>query len=127
MTSLAKKILLLVACLVAVSAHAARIQDIEVLEVVSEDPAEFQFKVRSKRAHADLFFFLGFDKSNRACLDKMTVLLLKMAKPKDHKIDLEIPSFSPYPAGSYYSCTDVQFSQRSLRAPNQVPKANKKK
>ncbi len=127
MTSFAKKILLLTACLVSVSAQAARIEDIEVLEVVNEDPAEFQFKVRSKQGDAGLFFYIGFDKSKKDCLDKMTVVLMKMAKHQEFKIDVDIPSFSPYPAGSYYSCADIQFSQRNLRAPNQAPKAKKKK
>lgn len=121
------KLMILFALLFSTYAHAVRIEDVEVLEVVNEEPAEFQFKVRSRKSDPKMFFYLGFDKTSKDNLDKLNFILMKMANPKNYKLDLEIMSFSQYPAGSFYNVTDIQFFNKALRAPNQLQQNSKKK
>jgi hypothetical protein len=113
--------------LFSISVHAAKIEDIEVLDFMPDEPAEFQFKVRSKKMDPKSYFFLGFEKGKKEDLNKLSFLLLKMTRADQYKIDVDIHSFSPYPAGSYYSASAVTFSYKALRAPDQIKKPLKSK
>lgn len=116
-------------CLFLISsvASAARLEDVKILTVIPGRD-NFQLKLQAKEAPGDSYFFLDITKSDPDNFDKLMHVIKKMMHKNKYKLDLDIPSFSASPSGSYYKSEGINFSSPSEREPNAVgSKKGKKK
>lgn len=106
-------------------AEAARLQDINIMDIESKQNS-FLLKLQPQGASNESFFFLEISQSDPRSYDKLSHIVKKILYKDEYKFDLNIPSFSEYPSGSYYRSEGVTFYRTLDREPNST-KAKKKK
>jgi hypothetical protein len=104
---------------------AARLEDIKILSV-KPGQENFELKLQSKDAPKDSYFYIDIVKSDPDSFEKMAHLIKKIMKRDQYKLDLEIPSFSASPNGSFYRSEGIQFFGTADRQPNATVKPLKK-
>jgi hypothetical protein len=88
--------------------HAAKLEDVKILE------ANFSQNCVTLRLHSNLgakdsYFFVDITKSDPSSFEKMGMVIKKLERGEEYKLDLEIISFSVAPSGSYYRSESVKF------------------
>lgn len=107
-------------------ASAARLEDVKILNVITGKD-NFQLKLQAKEAPFDSYFFLDITKSDPESFDKLMHVIKKMMHKNKYRLDLDIPSFSASPSGSFYKSEGITFSSTSEREPNGVSSKKEKK
>lgn len=99
------------------SAFAAELMDVKLLDVTYKK-SSFLLKLQVKDGPKDSYFNVEIVQEDQKALEKMALVLQKMKQKENFKLDLNIPSFSVSPSGSYYRSLYVTFlgtpSQESL-------------
>ncbi len=108
------------------AAFAARLGDVRILNIMPGQ-GNFQLKLQTKDGPRDSYFFLDITKSDPDSFDKFIHVFKKMMYKNKYRLDLDIPSFSVSPSGSYYKSDGITFSSTTEREPNGVGSAKKKK
>lgn len=95
--------------------HAADLKDVKVLDIKpGTDNYEIQMQVAYKGKSVQ--FSVDIVKSDPEAFSKLGLILKKVAKPSEYRIDLRIPSFSYNRNGSYYLSPSVVFIEPLARA-----------
>lgn len=103
-----KKLFYLLLLLTLAPAHAAKIEDVQVLDLKFEK-GSLVAKLHLKESKTGAYFTVQIGKDDEKALEKIA-LLLKKAKEKDaFKLAMNIPSFSPQ-SGSFYRSNYVTFT-----------------
>jgi len=120
------KTLILGLFLISSVASAARLEDVNILSV-TPGRDNFELKLQVKDGPKDSFFYVDITKSDPDSFDKLGHIIKKMMKRSKHQLNLDIPSFSVSPSGSYYKSDGITFYETTDREPDSVKaKKNKK-
>lgn len=120
------KKLILVLTFVSSVASAARLDDVTILNITPGQD-NFEVKLQAKDAPKDSYFYLDISKSDPDAFDKLGQVVKKMVGREKYRLDLDIPSFSAFPYGSYYKSDSLTFYGSSDRQPNATKPAKKQK
>ena len=107
-----KKLMMIVLALAFSTAHAARVEDVKVLDLKYGKDA-FELRLQIKDGPKDSYFLVDIVKEDPKAFDKLALVIEKIQR-KDMKLNLDIPSFSASPSGAYYRSLDVRFSGDSI-------------
>lgn len=88
------------------SAHAAKVEDVKVLDVQYKKD-NFVVKLQTKDGKKDSYFIVDVVREDERAFEKLGHFMKKSKNP-EYKVDLEIPSFSAFPSGAYYKSTSVK-------------------
>lgn len=88
--------------------HAAKLEDVTILDLKYEKKS-FEVKLQVKDAKKDSYFLIDIVKEDENAFDKLALVLKKLKKKDSFKLNLDIPSFSVSPPGSYYRSNSVTF------------------
>ena len=88
------------------TAHADKVEDVSVQDL-KYGKNSFEVKLQIKGAKKDQYFLVDIVKEDEKALEKVALVLKKMKLKNSFKLNLNIPSFSPSPSGSYYRSNDV--------------------
>lgn len=102
-----KTILCLLLLSLTMTVHAAKIDDVKVLDM-KYLKGSFEVKLQVHNGKKDSYFVVDIVKEDEKAFEKLA-LVLKKLKGKGLKLTLEIPSFSAHPSGAYYKSTSVTF------------------
>ena len=108
------KTMIVFLCLIAHSAFAASLEDVRILETAPGKDS-LELKLQTKDGPKDSYFFVSIEKSDRAYSEKLALTDKKLKLGNEFKLDLDIPSFSAFPSGSFYRSEDVRFSGKDVR------------
>lgn len=118
----------IILCLLFLSsfASAERLENVKILDVKPGD-SNVKLKMQMGNGAPESYFFIDITKNDPESFEKMILVFKKMLKKDQLRLDLNIPSFSASPSGSYYKSNDITFFVLS-REPNEVKiqKKNKK-
>ncbi len=103
------KALIFLLCLTANSALAANLENVDLLSVEHRKNS-IELKLHAKSGPKDSYFFVNIANSDSNSFEKLAFVIKKLEKGDKFKLDLEIPSFSISPSGSYYRSESVKFS-----------------
>jgi len=95
-------------CLTINTALAAKVEDVHVLDFKQGKDA-FELKLHAKNGPKDSYFLVDIVKNDKSAFEKIALVLKKIKKKDDFKLDLDIISFSMSPSGSYYLSENVTF------------------
>lgn len=112
--------------LLASLSFAARLEDVRLLHV-NYGKDSFQLRLQTKEGPLDSYFFVDITKDDKDAFDKLMFVIKKLTQRDNYKLDLEIPSFSVSPSGSYYRSNDIKFFSTLEREPNSTKKKSNKK
>lgn len=105
-----KYLIILTALLGLNSVYAMKLDDVKVLDI-NYGKDNFELKLHSSEGPKDSYFYVDITKDDPKAFDKLALVIKKMRDEKKFKLDLDIPSFSPKPSGSYYRSSSVDFSE----------------
>jgi hypothetical protein len=88
---------------------AARLEDVRILKI-TPGRDNFELKLQTKNGPVDSYFVLDVMKSDPESFEKLVHIIKKVAYKDRYKLDLDIPSFSASPSGSYYRSEGITFS-----------------
>lgn len=91
------------------SAYAARLENVKILNIISEEDG-IELKLHTPSGEDNSYFFVRIEKDDVETFDKLICILQKQNRPNKIKLNLEIPSFSHSPNGSSYPGHSVRFS-----------------
>lgn len=100
-------------------AFGAKLEDVKILQAVAGN-GSFKLKLQTKDSPSNSYFFLDITMSDPGSFDKLVHVIKKAVRKDSYRLDLDIPSFSTSPSGSYYRSEDIRFNGRSSREPNSV-------
>ena len=89
-------------------ALAERLEDIRLLDT-KPGPNNVELKLQAKRGPPGSFFFLDITKNDPDSFDKLIHVINKIMGREKYRLDLNIPSFSVSPNGSYYRSEGIDF------------------
>jgi len=98
--------------------HAARLEDVRVLNVQSGSEDSLELTLTVFNSPANSFFNVDIVKNDPEAFEKLGHIIKKMVKKNKYILDLEIPNFSVVPNGSYYKSIGVTFYGASEREPS---------
>lgn len=105
-----KKILLLnFLLLLPFLASAELLKDVAVLELIPKQRI-LEVKLQIKGGGTKSYFTIGLEDSDPKAFEKSLLILEKMKLKDKFTLNLDIPSFSASPSGSYYKSIGIQFS-----------------
>jgi hypothetical protein len=84
----------------------AELLDVEILERNKSDDG-VELKLRTKDGPLDTFFYLDIKKDDPNVVEKLSLVLKKTKMKNKFSLNLDIPSFSLLPSGSYYRSQSV--------------------
>lgn len=102
------------------SAFAALVEDVTVLDL-KKGKESFEVKLQVKGGEKNSFFTVDITRDDEKSFDKLDLVLKKMKKSESFKLNLNIPSFSAKPSGSYYKSEGISFSS-SIATESAVPR-----
>lgn len=105
-------------------ASAARLEDVKILNIMPGQE-NFELKLQVKDGPKDSYFYVDIVKSDPESFEKMVLVTKKLTRRDKYKLDLDIPSFSASPNGSYYKSEGIGF-YGPTREPDGVKPAKKK-
>ncbi len=111
------KIITLVVYLFSSISLAARLENVVILGG-KQGTRNFELKIHAREGAPDSFFYLDISKSDPEAFDKLIHVIRKLTDPEGYRLDLDIPSFSVHPSGSYYRSEDINIFGVYGRAPN---------
>lgn len=117
-------ILIILNSLIPIICHAAHLEDVKILNV-KPGQENLQLKLQSKDGPPGSYFYLDIMKNDHESFEKMILVFKKLMLKEKFRLDLDIPSFSASPSGSYYRSEGIAFLSPNERAPNST-KASKK-
>lgn len=94
--------------LVSSVSSAATLEDVNILDI-KQGPQNVELKLQSKVGASDSYFYVDIVKEDSESFEKMAQVLNKLTHKGRYRLDLEIPSFSASPNGSYYRSERVRF------------------
>lgn len=121
-----KKQIVVAILLISSFSFAAQLEDVKILNI-KPGTENFELKLQAKEGSSDSYFYVDILKSDKDSYDKLVHVIKKITRREQYKLNLEIPSFSLTPSGSYYRGDSVLFSSSSDREPNAVTPVKKKK
>lgn len=122
--SFGMKIWLAAIFLISSMAHAARLENVKVLNVeYGRDSVEVKMQLAG--AAANSYFLISIMKTDPDSFEKLGHVQKKVGLKDKYRLDLNIPSFSPDPPGSHYRSPDITFFGGENREPNGKNKAQK--
>jgi hypothetical protein len=92
---------------------AANLENVKVLSVKT-GKENIEVKMQLSNSPKDSYFTVDIIKSEPEASEKIKIVNNKVRLKDRYKLDLEIPSFSPSPSGSYYRSNYVKFVGTSL-------------
>ena len=95
-------------CLTINSGFASTLEDVSLLDV-KHVKNNFELKLQVKNAPANSYFTVALVETDKEAFNKLALVLKKMKLKKNFKLNLNIPSFSATPSGSYYKSDSVTF------------------
>lgn len=105
-----KKIFMAVILFLSVnSVHAARLEDVSVLDIYYHKDS-FQVKIQENKSLKDSFFYVDIIKDDKDSFRKIALILKKFKERDKFKLTLDIRSFSSSPSGSNYKSDNVSFT-----------------
>jgi len=108
-------------------ASAARLEDVKILNVMPGRD-NFELKLQTKDGPKDSYFYVDITKSDPDSFEKLVYVIKKLMRRDKYKLDLDIPSFSASPSGSYYKSEGLTFYGPAGREPDGInPVQTKKK
>ncbi len=99
---------IIILCLYISPAIAARLEDVAILDIKYVDD-NFELKLKAKDGTKDSFFFIAIVKKDEKAFEKLALTFKKIKMKNDFKLNLDIPSFSIAPNGSFYRSNDIKF------------------
>lgn len=103
------KAILALSCLAANPAAAAKLKDVKILgTTVEKDGVEL--KLHTDLGAKDSYFLVKITKLDKQAFDKLLLVMRKQEGKDQFQLNLDIPSFSPAPSGSFYRSERVKFS-----------------
>lgn len=105
--------------------NAARLEDVRILSV-KPGRDNFELKLQVKEGPSGSYFYLDIVKNDPESFEKMVHVVKKLMNRDKYKLDLDIPSFSVSPSGSYYKSEGIVFYGPTEREPNAAKAAKKK-
>ena len=106
-----KKFIIIAFCLGVNTAFSADLYDVKIIDIKNKKN-NIELKLQTKDGLKDSYFIVDIVESDKAAFDKIAVIIKKIKKGKDYKLDLSIPSFSAFPSGSYYRSDSVTFKDK---------------
>jgi hypothetical protein len=103
-----KKLLILL-CLMAGQAWAAKLENVDLLGITPGKDS-FELKLSAKPGPKGSYFFVNISKADVDSFEKLALVIKKLERGDRFKLNLDIPSFSMTPSGSYYRSERVKFS-----------------
>lgn len=91
------------------SAQAAKLDDVTILHLKSGKDS-FELKLQVKDAKPGSYFKVEIVKEDPKAFEKIALVMKKLKLKEAFQLNLEIPSFSVNPPGSYYRSDSVKFS-----------------
>ena len=107
-------------------ASAARLEDVRILNIMPGRD-HFELKLQIKDGPRDSYFYVDIVKSDPDSFEKLVHVINKMRLRDKYKLDLDIPSFSASPSGSFYKSEGISFYGPADREPNGTSSTKKKK
>ncbi|MNK12018.1 hypothetical protein D3C87_300740 [compost metagenome] len=101
--------LILGLCLVSSFASAAQLEDVKILSATPQEQS-LKLKLQTKGGSKDSYFFVDIMKNDTESFNKLVHVINKMANKERYKLNIDIPSFSASPSGSYYRSNGLTFS-----------------
>jgi hypothetical protein len=95
-------------------AWGAKLEDVKILDITSKQDG-IKMKLQVPKGPKDSYFFLEINKADKDSFLKLGQVIKKLMRHDKYKLNLNIPSFSPAPSGSYYRSDDVQFDGMELK------------
>lgn len=99
---------MLIIFLVSNHASAAKLEDVKILSY-KEGEANFKLKMQLRDAPKGSFFYVDVVKSDSRSFEKLILVLRKLTEREKFKLDMDIPSFTSSPSGSYYRSDGILF------------------
>lgn len=93
---------------------AATIEDVRILDI-KQGPANVELKLQSKAGAPGSYFYVDIVKEDAGSFEKLTHVITKLTRKESYRLDLEIPSFSASPNGSYYRGDRVVFTAKPVK------------
>lgn len=103
------KKLLLILLFSTSSVFAARLENVKILSTVANKEG-VELKLHANQGPKGSYFFVVVSKFDNDSFYKLALVIKKLEKRDGYKLDLEIPSFSMSPSGSYYRSESVNFT-----------------
>lgn len=94
------------------SAHAAKLEDVTIL-YLKAGKGSFELKLQVKDAKKNSYFLVEIVKEDEQAFEKLALVMKKLKRKDAFKLNLDIPSFSVSPPGSYYRSDSVKFTGTS--------------
>ncbi|WP_413578702.1 hypothetical protein ACLVWU_09255 [Bdellovibrio sp. HCB290] len=94
--------------LITTPAIAAQVNDIKVLEV-KHHPESLELKLGTKHNGKSTHFTVDIPKTDPENFEKMSAVIQKLSQGDAYTLNLDIPSFSAFPSGSYYKSPGIKF------------------
>lgn len=95
--------------LISTLTFAKQLDNVNVLDI-TQDEDKFVLKLQDSEIGGTSFFIVEINKSDKESFVKLDYLIKKIKNKENYKLNLEIPSFSAYPSGSFYKSENVKFS-----------------
>jgi hypothetical protein len=105
---------------------AAKLDNVRVLGY-EQNPEGVTLKLQTHDGPPDSYFFLEIIKSDPKSFEKLVQVMNKVYLKDSYQLDLNIPSFSDSPSGSYYRSPGITFGGPEDREPNGSKSSAKKK
>src|ERR1700733_2953211 len=99
----------LLSLMAATSALAAKLNDVSILDELSNSDG-LELKLHTASGPKDSYFFVTIEKQGQNSFDQLALVIRKLQLGDRFKLSLVIPSFSMTPSGSSYRNGDIQFS-----------------
>lgn len=90
------------------TAFSATLENVALLDI-KHGKENFILKLQSKKGPSGSYFFVEITESDKDAFDKLALVIKKLKKGEDFKLNLIIPSFSVSPSGSSYRSDSVTF------------------
>lgn len=108
-----KTLIKIILCSLAIgSAHAAKLEDVTLLHLKAGKES-FELKLQVKDAKPKSYFLVEIVKEDDKAFEKIALVMKKLKLKEAFKLNLEIPSFSVNPPGSFYRSDSVKFTGSS--------------
>jgi hypothetical protein len=95
------------------AAFAAKLEDVDVLDIKLAKEG-YELKLRDLKRSPEGHFIVKLDRDDKEAFEKLALVIKKVQQKDNFKLVLDIVSFSAKPAGSQYRSSYVKFQGSAL-------------
>lgn len=97
--------------------NAAEVKNVKILDM-KFNQNNLELKLRSQKGATGSYFFLEITKNDPEAFEKMSHIIKKIKYNDKYNLNLNIPSFSDSPNGSYYKSEGISFNGLLIKNKN---------